>query len=249
MTSKDPLLEKARKAEEGAERSRVAAAEVRKNAKNLLEKAFEALQEKIQNAPRVLSFFITPLFWIFKGLVIYLKWASFLRENGEFKRDEEGNLIFSRTRLVRSLLGTFLALFMINVAWAAAYFYGTQFEELVYTTGKQEIITGELYQFTGCTSLPCSTEAENGKFYEIEHSLFLPYLIYPEEDVYANIPQQDGACYAKGYGLYIKELKVLHRSAQWYQKIYSISCRPYTEQEKVKAIESGAVPKPPGLEE
>ena len=75
----------------------------------------------------------------------------------------------------------------------------------------------------------------------------MPYLIYPEEDVYANIPQQDGACYAKGYGLYIKELKFMHKSAQWYQKVYNISCRPYTEAEKVEAIQSGAVPTPPEI--
>ncbi len=248
MTSNDPLLEKARQAEADAERSKTAAADVMEDNKSPWEKAYETFQEKLQNTPKALAFFANALIWVFGVLVAYFKWACFLREDGEFKRDEEGDLIFSGAKLARSLLATVIILALIHITASAVYFYGTQFEELVYTTGKQEIITGDLYQFTGCTSLPCSTDAGNGKFYEIEHSMYLPYLIYPEEDVYANIPQQDGACYAKGYGLYLKELKFLHHSAQWYQKIYSISCRPYTEQEKVKAIQSGAVPKPPEID-
>ena len=80
------------------------------------------------------------------------------------------------------------------MALSAAYFYGTAFDETVYVTGKQEIVTGELYQFGGCTSLPCSTETDNGKFYLIETSLYFPVMYYPEENVFANIPQQDAAC-------------------------------------------------------
>ncbi len=243
MTSKDSLLEKARQAEEGAERSRTATAEVLKTPPNF----FESALNKVQRIWKFIAFLIIPLVWFFRVLIRYFKWASFVRENGDFKRDDQGDLIFSGGRLIRSLLAMGFLLLLINVAWNAVYFYGTQFEELVYTTGKQEIVTGQLYQFTGCTSLPCSTDAGNGKFYQIEHSWYLPYLIYPEEEVYASIPQQDGACYAKGFGFYLKELKALHRSAQWYQKVYSVSCRPYTEQEKEQAIQSGVVPKPPEL--
>ncbi len=129
------------------------------------------------------------------------------------------------------------------IAATAAYFYGTQFEELVYTTGKQEIVAGEQYQFTGCTSLPCSTQADNGKYYKVESSHFLPALYYPEEDVYANIPQQDGACLVKGYGFYFRNLRSLYKYFQWYQKAYDVSCRPYTEAEKQLAIGSGQIQK------
>jgi hypothetical protein len=182
--------------------------------------------------------------WLFGFLGRLLRWAAFERENGDFKRDADGDLIFSGARLGKSLAAGAALLLVGHVALSAAYFYLTQFEELVYTTGKQEIVTGELYQFTGCTSLPCSTAADNGKFYEIEGSWYFPHLIYPEENVYANIPQQDGACYVKGFGFYFRKLKALHKSAQWYQKAYSVSCRPYTEEEKRRAVSLGTMVMP-----
>jgi hypothetical protein len=64
--------------------------------------------------------------------------------------------------------------------------------------GKQEIETGELYQFGGCTALPCSTATDNGKFYLIESSRYFPTLFCPEENVFANIPQQDGSSRHRG---------------------------------------------------
>jgi hypothetical protein len=189
------------------------------------------------------------LAWLGGKLWQALKWAAFERENGAFLLDKDGELIFSPRRLGSLLAVTAAAALSLHIAVSAAYYYLTQFQELIYTTGKQEIVTGELYQFTGCTSLPCSTDRDNGKFYEIESSLYFPNLIYPEEDVFANIPQQDAACYVKGFGIYFRRLKTLHKSMQWYQKAYSVSCRPYTEEEKRQAITLGTsatIPAPGG---
>lgn len=239
----DPLLKKARQAEDRAKRAKEEAAQARSEEPSnfaLLNGLRQFFQEYAVPIGSTVS-------WGARKTWSGLKWASFEREDGDFKRDADGKMTFSRKRLGKVFAGVVGAGMAAHVALSAAYFYGTQFEELVYTTGKQEILTGELYQFTGCTSLPCSTDAKNGKFYEIEGSWYFPYSIYPEEDIYANIPQQDGACYAKGYGFYRKELKALHRSAQWYQKVYNISCRPYTEKEKERAVNSGKIPQPPEI--
>lgn len=172
---------------------------------------------------------------LMRRLAAALAWAAFEREDGRFRLDAEGRRIFSGSRLVGSGLILGVIVSALYVSLCAAYFYGTRFEELVYTTGKQEIEVGELYQFTGCTVLPCNTEADNGKYYKVESSLFLPTLLYPEQDVFANIPQQNAACHVKGYGYYFRNLRWLYKYAQWYQKVYDISCRPYNEQELAKA--------------
>ena len=140
MTSKDPLLEKARQAEKNAERSKDAADDAAKGSKSAWGNAFEALKERLQNAPPFLSFFGNVLAWIFKILGVYFKWACFLREKGQFKRDEEGDLIFSGARLGKSLLATVVVFSIAHFTLAAIYYYSTQFEELIYTTGKQEIV-------------------------------------------------------------------------------------------------------------
>lgn len=184
--------------------------------------------------------------WIGAKLGSALKWSAFQRDNGEFVRNSDGELIFAPRRLGISLAVASVVLLAMHMGLSAAYFYPTRFEELVYTTGKQEITTGELYQFTGCTSLPCSTDAGNGKFYEIETSWYFPHLLYPEENVYANIMQQDAACHVKGYGVYFRRLAAIHKSMQWYQKIYSVTCRPYTEEEKQRAVEHGVLEMPLG---
>lgn len=161
------------------------------------------------------------------GLKKAFMWAAFEKDDGgAFKRDEDGDLVFSKGQLSRRFAAAAGVALAVTVAAQGAYFYGTQFEETVYTTGKQEIETGQLYQFSGCNAPPCSTQADNGKFYEIEQSFYLPRLIYPEEDVFANIPQQDAVCQVKGYGVYFKQLKLIHKQLEWYQKVYDVSCRP-----------------------
>lgn len=181
------------------------------------------------------------IIWILRKIYHGLRWAAFAREGGEFVRDENGLLDFSIKRFSKVLVGTVVALFLLHVALSALYYYSTAFEETVYVTGKQEIETGELYQFGGCTSLPCSTEADNGKFYLIETSVYFPRLFYPEEDVFANIPQQDAACRVEGYGIYFRSLRWLYKSAQLYQHITRVSCRPYTEQETTRAVGDGNI--------
>ena len=74
-----------------------------------------------------------------------------------------------------------------------------------------------------------------------------PHQLYPEENVFANIPQQDGVCHFKGYGIYVKELKWLHRNLNFYQNIESATCRPYTQNEIERAVESGTILDSPSL--
>lgn len=256
--AEDPLSRRVREVEELARRAQEEAAKGEGRpgfvarlgelfrAAERFNKLYDQLSTLFRGLRRYTGFLGDLIAWLAGIIGRLLKWAAFERENGTFKRDADGDLIFSGARLGKSLAGGAALLIACHVAFSAAYFYLTQFEELVYTTGKQEIVTGELYQFTGCTSLPCSTDADNGKFYEIEGSWYFPHLIYPEENVYANIPQQDGACYVKGFGLYFRKLKALHKSAQWYQKAYSVSCRPYTEEEKRRAVSLGTVIMPTG---
>ncbi|MEJ2589931.1 MAG: hypothetical protein P8178_00780 [Candidatus Thiodiazotropha sp.] len=252
----DPLSRRAREVEELARRAQAEAAagsgrpgfvarlgELFRAAERF-NKLYDQLAAFLNSLRRYTGVLGDLIAWLAGLIGRWLKWAAFERENGEFKRDAEGDLIFSGPRLMKSLAGTLALLVTLHVGLSAAYFYLTQFQELVYTTGKQEIVTGELYQFTGCTSLPCSTDEDNGKFYEIESSWYFPHLIYPEENVYANIPQQDAACYVKGFGIYFRKLKALHKSMQWYQKAYSVSCRPYTEAEKQRAVTLGTVVMP-----
>jgi len=169
--------------------------------------------------------------WVFSIIFAAIKFCSFKRENGEYVLDDDGNLDFSAARLSKMCLLALPCLVVLHMTVSAAYYYGTYFEETVYVTGKQEIETGELYQFGGCTSLPCSTEADNGKFYLIRSSLYFPALFYPEEEVFANIPQQDGACAIEGYGIYFRALRWIYKNAQLYQHVVQVSCRPYTQDE------------------
>ncbi len=169
-----------------------------------------------------------------------LAYAAFERENGDYKRDEDGNRIFSGSRMAKVFAlaaGTAIA---ANLGVQYGYYKATQFDELIYTTGKQEIVEGELYHVTGCTSLPCSTATDNGKYYQIERSYFWPRQLYPEENIYANVPQQIAACEIEGYGVYFKDLRFLHKWFEWYQNIESVSCRPLTESEVQGMMESPA---------
>ena len=180
----------------------------------------------------VLSFIGRLLGW---GLA-WFRWAAYrpARSTGEQPR-------FSLRRLAVCAALTLAGLFALHMLLSAIYFYSTRFEETVYVTGKQEIETGELYQFGGCTSLPCSTQTDNGKFYLIESSLYFPSLFYPEENVFANIPQQDAACHVNGYGIYFRSLRWLYKSAQLYQHVIDVSCRPYTADEIRRAVEFGNI--------
>lgn len=183
---------------------------------------------------------------LIRGAGTAFKHAAYLKEpNGSFKLDEDGDMIFSGKKLARTF-GVAACIGLSAYTGANyAYYKGTQFEELVYTTGKQEIVSGELYHVTGCTSLPCSTASDNGKYYQITQSWFAPRLLYPEEKVYANIPQQIAACHFKGYGIYFKSLKPVLRWAQWYQNVESASCRPLTEAEIQQSIHDGGAPEVP----
>lgn len=169
-------------------------------------------------------------------------YAAFERDgNGDYARDADGDMIFSPKRLARNVtLAAMLGASSI-VGAQYGYYYGTQFEQTIYTSGKDIVTSGELYEVTGCTSLPCSTALDNGEYYHVRQSNYAPRLMYPENDVYAMIPKDQGVCKIEGYGLYVKELKWLHKWAEFYPNITSATCRPYTQAEIEKTIETGVI--------
>lgn len=174
------------------------------------------------------------LAWLLRLIAKWFRWAA-------IRPSESGDPEFSWKRLFLNTTLSITAVLMLHVVFSAVYYYSTYFDEIVYVTGKQEIETGELYQFGGCTSLPCSTETDNGKFYLIASSLYFPVMFYPEENVFANIPQQDAACHVEGYGIYFRSLRWLYKSAQLYQHIVKVSCRPYTDEETRRAVKDGRI--------
>ncbi len=180
------------------------------------------------------------LAWILGLIGKWLYWVCIRPDTGAPAAGEVSGR-FSMVRTVRNLAISVLVLFATHVTLKGIYYYSTYFEETVYVTGKQEIETGELYQFGGCTSLPCSTLSDNGKFYLIESSLYFPIMYYPEENVFANIPQQDAACRVEGYGIYFRALRWLYKSLQLYQHVVDVSCRPYTDLEIRKAVGEGQI--------
>lgn len=179
--------------------------------------------------------YLGPIGWVIGQFVRWVKWVVVEPV------DEDGDGSFSFLRTIRNLAISLAVLVCLHASFKALYFYTTYFEETVYVTGKQEVETGELYQFGGCTSLPCSTNSDNGKFYLIESSLYFPVMFYPEEDVFANIPQQNGACYVEGYGIYFRTLRWVYKSLQLYQHVVDVSCRPYTDEEIRRAVEGGQI--------
>lgn len=186
-----------------------------------------------------------PIYFVLAGLFSliakWFRWAAYKRHDGNVLLDERNRPSLSAKRFSICVLITVLCGVILHASLAALYMYSTKFTETVYVTGKQEIETGELYQFGGCTSLPCSTKNDNGKFYLIESSLYFPRLLYPEQEVYANIPQQDAACNVEGYGFYFRNLRWLYKSAQLYQHVMRVSCRPYTKKELERAVNNGEI--------
>lgn len=201
---------------------------------------------KITSAVGTLGKYLGPvgslLAWLIGLSAKWFRWAA-IQPGDPDGHSDSVDAEFSWRRFSFNTTLSVAALFAVHVALAAIYYYSTYFHETVYVTGKQEIETGELYQFGGCTSLPCSTDTDNGKFYLIESSLYFPVMYYPEENVFANIPQQDAACHVQGYGIYFRTLRWLYKSAQLYQHVVNVSCRPYTEEEIRRAVDEGVIVK------
>lgn len=183
---------------------------------------------------------LRPVGAAYRGLKSAFVYAAYERDGKGLKLDADGDPIFSPKRLARTFaLAVGVGLASMG-AMQGAYFHGTHFDEIVYVTGKQELDPGDLYQFTGCTSLPCSTQSDNGKYYRVAQSFYWPRLIYPEQDVYANIPNQMSACHVQGYGVYFKNLRALFRWTELYQHVYDVSCRPLSENEIQQAMRPAA---------
>ncbi len=176
------------------------------------------------------------------GLKNAFVWAAYERDGKGMKLDKHGDPIFSFKRLGRTFgLAAGIGLASV-VAVQGAYYHGTQFQETIYTSdSKQELVDGRVYQFSGCTSLPCSTSSETGKYFRIEQSLYWPRLMYPEQDVFANIPSRS-VCEVKGYGLYFRSLRRVSNWLEMYQNVYDVSCRPLTDRETSNAIQGSLLP-------
>jgi hypothetical protein len=238
----DELLRRAQRLKEQAEQvSRNAASRPPSAITNRLHDIgwLRRLMDGLKAAMRLLGPVGRLLKWIARLVLGWFRWAALVKVESADTGTPEWS--FSGSQFVFRTMLSLLILIALQVSFSAAYYYGTTFEETVYVTGKQEIVTGELYQFGGCTSLPCSTETDNGKFYLIESSLYFPVMFYPEENVFANIPQQDAACHVYGYGWYFRSLRWLYKSAQLYQHVTHVSCRPYTEDEIRRAVQEGRI--------
>lgn len=183
--------------------------------------------------------FAVPFVWAGNKMKNYFNWAAYKREGeglafkwkvlpyydkGTQKMDSDGDPIFSKVRLGKALGTTATIALAAVVGLQAAYFFGTKFEETVYVTGKQEVSQGEKYQFSGCTTKPCSTDSENGKYYTIDSSMYLPALWFPDQDVYSNIGTVGDVCHVKGYGVYERHFRILHKSLNFWQNVYNVSC-------------------------
>lgn len=241
----DDLLRKARELEQKIDRSRSESNHNRSSATERIareSKILRALQKLSSRLRATLGPIGRFLGWLVGLIGKWLYWAAIQPEDPNAPGGARAAR-FSPVRFVRNLFLSVVALFGLHVLWSAIYFYGTYFEETVYVTGKQEIVTGELYQFGGCTSLPCSTESDNGKFYLVESSLYFPIMYYPEENVFANIPQLDAACNVEGYGIYFRTLRWIYKTLQLYQHVVDVSCRPYTEEEIRRAVGEGEIVK------
>lgn len=238
------LSEKADQAKRETDRSHTSAAE-RWLAGN---KFFRKLADAGDTASGVLGPIGSFIGWLLRLIGRWLYWVAIQPPDADADGgpDEGG---FSVARVIRNLAISAAAVIGLHVLWSAIYFYSTYFTETVYVTGKQEIVTGELYQFGGCTSLPCSTESDNGKFYLIESSLYFPVMFYPEEEVFANVPQQDAACNVEGYGIYFRTLRWIYKTLQLYQHVVDVSCRPYTEAETQRAVSEGEIVRDPPPED
>lgn len=245
--SKEELLQRARELGERADKARSESEHSRSSASERFARDnafFRSINNAAERATGVLGPIGTVLGWTIRMLGKWLRWVAIRPADPDAHGGPDSGGI-SPARVVRNLFVSAMALFGLHVAASAVYFYGTYFEETVFVTGKQEIVTGELYQFGGCTSLPCSTETDNGKFYLIESSLYFPMMFYPEEDVFANVPQQDGACNVEGYGIYFRTLRWIYKTLQLYQHVVDVSCRPYTEEEIRRAVSEGEIVRDP----
>jgi hypothetical protein len=209
-----------------------------RQASKIFNAAAKAVETTMEYARPVISVGKTLGGWLKSAFMF----AAFERDGeGDFARDADGDMIFSPRRLGRNLvLGTMIGAGTI-VGAQYGYYNATQFEQTIYTSGKDAIISGELYEVSGCTSLPCSTALDNTEFFRIQQSYYAPRLLYPENDVYAVIPKDQGVCQVEGYGLYIKELKWLHKAFEFYPNLTSATCRPYTQAEIEKSIETGVI--------
>ncbi len=206
-------------------------------------KVWDAAQDLYEKVSPYAKKILTPARWVGGKLMDAFSWAAYEREDGKQKLDADGDRIFSAGRLCRMFtLAVGLGVASIG-AVNTVYYQTTQFTQTIYTTGKQEIVPGQTYQFTGCTSLPCSTDSGNGEYYQIQKSWYSPFLIFPEEDVYANIPNEMAVCEVTGYGFHWKGMPFYH-TLDLYQNVTNVSCRPLTQEEihqSMKPAEQAAV--------
>lgn len=180
-----------------------------------------------------------------EGEGLKLKWGVLpYYDKGTIKRDADGDPSYSVRRLGRVLGYTAVAALAGVLAVQAAYFYGTQFNEYIYTTGKDPITTETRnhFAFTACSTQPCSTDSDTGKMFNVEASLYLPTLLFPDSEVYANLSKNDGVCHIEGYGVYFRPLRFVHKSLDWWQNVYNVSCRVLTEQDQIDAIKFNKSP-------
>jgi hypothetical protein len=152
-----------------------------------------------------------------------------------YRRDSDGELVFSRPRAGAMLLATgvfvwYLLIPLIRCGYdAALYAMTAQVDEQVYLLGSQEIdsTTGE-HIVEGCSALPCSDR--DAVYFRTEDSLFnnlwsLAHgrgMFYPEY-VGAAVPYSTSRCAITSYGV---RKRFPFRIVNMYSDMLAVTCHP-----------------------
>lgn len=204
-----------------------------------INKVWDAAQALYERISPYVGPLLQPAIWTAGKLKDAFLWSAFERDENGIKRNMDGDPTFSPGRLARVFTMSAMIGMAGIVGMDAGLYYGTKFQETIYTTGKVMIKPGELYEVTGSTSLPFSTKLDNGKYYHIERSLVFPTIIKPEN---ITIPNDTAVCQIEGYGIYSRHLKPIFKWAEWYQKIEDAECQPLTDQKMAEIITNNISP-------
>lgn len=194
---------------------------------NKLWDATQALYERVKPVAQIIA---APAIWTFGHMKDIFTYNAFKHDGqGRPMLDAQGDMIFDPMRLTRAFTTAVILGNMAAIGAAGILFHSTNETVYSYVTNKQMKVPGELYEVTGAESLPSSTELDNGMYYHVRDSIYYPAMWRPEEDVYALIPQGNAVCKWDTYGVYMKELKWLHKQVEFYKSIYDTSCYPLSD--------------------
>jgi hypothetical protein len=193
-------------------------------------KLWDGAQDLYERVKPVAQIIAAPPLWAFDNIKEIFTYNAFKHDGqGRPMLDAQGDMIFDPMRLTRAFTTAVILGNMAAIGAAGILFHTTNETVYSYVTNKQMKVPGELYEVTGAESLPASTELDNGMYYHVRDSIYYPAMWRPEEDVYALIPQGNAVCKWDTYGIYMKEMKWLHKQVEFYKSIYDTSCYPLSD--------------------